>query len=293
MFTQSKRNCPAGTAFTEIFLSAIILLAVPPARAGEESGKPDTLRPASPNQAAETNENRYRPLACLAAGGGLAFALDGEIRTLSQKSWLHGHAADDFFDVIEPLGRDGPYYYFASAMVAQGLIFENQKSVRAGGELAVGMFAAQGVTWAVKHAFGRKRPYEVESPYVFFKGGNGFYSGHAATAFTAATILSLNYPRQNLGFLGIDCDFPLVPAIAYSLAGMVAAQRLYSNVHWSSDVYFGALAGYAVGRLTVYLGEKVDIRIFCLTPGGRPGPAVGVRFLNDKKSVIARSGTHS
>lgn len=250
----------------------------PVAEAGQNMDRSDTLRTTSQNQQVRSNKKRCIKYGLLAAGGGLAFAFDRDIRTFSQKSYLHGSTADDFFKGIEHLGGYQLYFYGSALFLGHGLFFRNDKSFRTGGELAAGLIAAQGVTWGFKHAFGRKRPYQTDSPYQFFKGGNSFYSGHAVSAFTAATVISLNYPRQDLGFIGIDRDIPLVPVVAYSLAGMVVAQRLYSNVHWSSDVYVGAVAGYAIGRLTVHFAEKTDIHVFSLTPGGRPGLAVGVRF---------------
>lgn len=248
------------------------------AEAGQNADQSDTFRTAHKNQQVQNHKKRYIEYSLLAAGGGLAFAFDGDIRTFSQKSYLHGSTADDFFKGIEHLGGYQLYFYGSALFLGHGLIFKNDKSFRTGGELAAGLVAAQGVTWGFKHAFGRKRPYQTDSPYQFFKGGTSFYSGHAVSAFTAATVISLNYPRQNLGLIGIDRDIPLVPVAAYSLAGMVVVQRLYSNVHWSSDVYVGAVAGYAIGRLTVHFAEKTNIHVFSLAPGGRPGLAVGMRF---------------
>ncbi len=164
------------------------------------------------------------------------------------------------------------------AFIGYGLIAKNEKSLRTGGELAGVILGGQGITWAVKRTFGRKRPFESDSPYRFFDGGSSFYSGHTITAFTISAIISINYPRQNLAFLGIDREAPLVPIALYSLAGLVGLQRLYSDAHWASDVYAGALAGYGAGRLAVYFGKKLDIGFLTVVRGGAPIVAVSLRF---------------
>ena len=206
----------------------------------------------------------------ITAGGVLAFALDKDFRRVYQKPRLHGRSADSFFEQIENLGNQTPYYFIIPAFLGYGLIARSERSLRTGGELGGGLLGSLALTLGVKKAFGRLRPYESSSPYQFFDGGSSFYSGHTIVAFTAATIISTNYPKQNLGFMGIDRDFPVVPMLLYSAAGTVGVQRLYSDVHWSSDVYIGALAGYGMGKLAVYFGRKIDIGFLGVAPGETP-----------------------
>jgi membrane-associated phospholipid phosphatase len=123
------------------------------------------------------------------------------------------------------------------------------------------------VAEAIKISLGRLRPYQSDSPYRFIKGGRSFYSGDVSVNFALATVISKEFPRQHIGFLGIDRYIPLAPVLLYSVAGLVACQRLYSNNHWVSDVYYGALAGYVSGSLAVHFKNKLHLRGLTLTSG--------------------------
>ena len=138
------------------------------------------------------------------------------------------------------------------------------------GELMAGLAAEAIITEAFKISFGRLRPDQSDSPLKFFKGGRSFFSGDVSTAFTFSTIMAKNYPRQNLGFIGIHHDVPLAPIFVYLAGGLVCLQRLYSNEHWSSDVYFGALDGYAVGSIVYHYGNKMHLKGFTILPGRPP-----------------------
>jgi membrane-associated phospholipid phosphatase len=42
-----------------------------------------------------------------------------------------------------------------------------------------------------------------------------------------------------------------VPLVCYGLATMVGLSRLTEDEHWLSDVFVGAVVGYAVGKMVV------------------------------------------
>ncbi len=214
--------------------------------------------------------HRAAPYALLVAGGGLLFPLDRDVNCQFYKGSMRGQAADDFSLFIRQFGMSGPYLISIPLLAGHGLIFKNEKSYFVAGELAGGLLVGTAVTLGVKKAFGRERPYQTDSPFRFFKGGSSFYSGHSITAWTFATVISKNYPRQNLGFLGIRGEAPIIPVLMYSAASLVCVQRLYSHNHWASDVYYGALAGYVTGSAAVYLGNKFrrdHLRIGFAQPG--------------------------
>jgi undecaprenyl-diphosphatase len=114
--------------------------------------------------------------------------------------------------------------------------------VRRRWELFVFVVAADAVAQLLasllKDVFDRRRPplvYPEPRPLVHDPATPSFPSGHAATSFACATMLSLAFPRATPGF------FVLAAAIAYS--------RVYVGVHWPADVIAGALLGVVVAAV--------------------------------------------
>jgi len=93
---------------------------------------------------------------------------------------------------------------------------------------------------AFKVFVGRARPREGKGAYEFeFNSGTSLPSGHAATVMQLATILS-HY-----------ADWWPASVVLYTIAGSVCYQRVESEEHWPSDVWFGAMSGAAVARLVI------------------------------------------
>jgi len=85
--------------------------------------------------------------------------------------------------------------------------------------------------------YGIERPparYAHPDALVAAPGGSSFPSGHTATSFACATVLSFFVPRAAPAF------YLLALAIGYS--------RIYVGVHWPLDVLGGAVLGVAVGQ---------------------------------------------
>jgi undecaprenyl-diphosphatase len=105
--------------------------------------------------------------------------------------------------------------------------------------------AADGVGYLLREAIGRKRPPEIyprPKPLVHEPHSGSFPSGHAATAFACATVLTLALPRYAVPL------FLLAVAIAFS--------RVYVGVHYPLDVVGGAFLGTLIGALLVFLGRR-------------------------------------
>ena len=84
----------------------------------------------------------------------------------------------------------------------------------------------------LKELIDRPRPFRSvpsADPLVGYTVGDSFPSGHAATSFAGAVVLSLFFVRLAPAF------FPLAAAIAFS--------RIYVGVHYPADVVGGAAIG--------------------------------------------------
>jgi undecaprenyl-diphosphatase len=106
------------------------------------------------------------------------------------------------------------------------------------GVLAVTVIAvalADLTAMGLKAVFDRERPslrYAEPEPLVTTAHDHSFPSGHAATSFAAASVLTFAFPR-------------LGPALSL-LASAVAFSRVYVGVHYPLDVIGGALLGVLV-----------------------------------------------
>ena len=99
---------------------------------------------------------------------------------------------------------------------------------------------------ALKAIVDRPRPFfRYPEPKVLVPRPHdaSFPSGHAATSFAAATILSFAFPKAAPAFL--------------VLAGAVAYSRVYVGVHYPLDVSAGAALGAAVA---IALRQLVKVR---------------------------------
>ncbi len=225
--------------------------------------------------------HNYGPWIIASAAGASLFAFDKDIKTYSQRRPLHTAGSDNFFKPFHKVGQGWEYAIAIPLFAGHGLICKKNKSMVVAGELVTALAAQVTITQLFKLSFGRLRPFQNNSPSKFFKGGRSFFSGDASTAFTFATIVSKNFPSQKLDIIGIHCKLPLVPIILYSTAGMVGVQRIYSDQHWSSDVYYGMLAGYAVGSIAVHYGRRVHLKGFAIVPGRPPMMMASFTLINE------------
>lgn len=108
---------------------------------------------------------------------------------------------------------------------------------------------------AIKLVSRRLRPINVAEKHdlsgTFFQShvsvfgkGSSFPSGHAAGAFSIATVIARRYR-----------DHRWVPWVAYTAALAVSFSRVPTLSHFPSDVFLGAALGYTTARYAVLRGE--------------------------------------
>lgn len=136
-----------------------------------------------------------------------------------------------------------------------GVLFKSKKARKTGELSFMSLIHAGVVVQLVKHLTGRKRPEAApvgedhwEGPAGFFKRYknhrdmyyDAFFSGHTVTAWSVATVIAKMYNRSFI-----------VPALCYSLATLAGLSNVTEDKHWYSDVFVGAVIGYAIGRFVV------------------------------------------
>ncbi len=105
--------------------------------------------------------------------------------------------------------------------------------------LGIGSLATSGIIIQIlKRVFGRPRPLAILASVHTFGNSfrcSSFPSGHAATVFAAATILSFSYKK--------------FAPLFYLLAFGVGYSRVYLGLHFLSDVIIGGIIGYVISKL--------------------------------------------
>jgi membrane-associated phospholipid phosphatase len=106
------------------------------------------------------------------------------------------------------------------------------------------------VDLGVKAITRRKRPSDVPAGGsfndTFFAGGkspfkgSAFPSGHAAGAFSVATVIAGRYHKHRW-----------VPVVMYGFATAISLSRVTSSAHFPSDVFLGAALGYTITKYEV------------------------------------------
>lgn len=172
------------------------------------------------------------PFLVLSAGLIASDRKTGELlpNTIDQQAWS-GRASE--------IGASYTLAGFTASTWLFGKAIHNDHLSEAG-SLSLQAFAhTQIMIQGLKFVTQRERPLEDDQRGGFFKGGDSFPSGHAASSFAVATVFAYEY-RNHLA----------VPIVAYSLAGVVAASRMGAQRHWVSDIAIGSGIGFLLGRYT-------------------------------------------
>jgi len=107
-------------------------------------------------------------------------------------------------------------------------------------EAFITLTGSQGVVQFFKKTIYRKRPYlDLPNVNTFWKKllkDYSFPSGHTAAGFSIAAIFAFYFPAYSY--------------LIYSLAALVGVSRIYTGMHYPSDVLSGALVGTLFAFIT-------------------------------------------
>lgn len=206
----------------------------------------------------------------LAIVGG-TFALDHSLQSLAQRN--RTQTGQDVAKALETTGSQLPLFAVNAALIAGGVTWQSWGGSSALKETGLISLEAQlftGVAMlALKETVGRARPAEQHGTTSFhpFSGGASFPSSHAAGSFAIAAVLA-------------DRSDPVVGWVAYAVATAVAASRVYTNAHFSSDVVAGSLLGWGVGTFLSrqHPANSSDWTISPLAVDHGQGVMIGRRF---------------
>lgn len=117
--------------------------------------------------------------------------------------------------------------------------------------LALSELTTAGVTQGLKYLVKRPRPFRtLNSVYISdtsaIEGSYSFPSGHSSASFSIATSLTLSYP-----------DEPVLIAGLYTYAVITSLGRIYSGVHYPTDVFAGMVIGAGSAALIYSLRKPI------------------------------------
>jgi membrane-associated phospholipid phosphatase len=148
-----------------------------------------------------------------------------------------------------------------SGFAAYSLIANDIGTRKIAYEIGQASLYAGALSFVLKLAIGRSRPYLNEgahsfSPFasIFNQDNKSIPSGHSTVAFILSTVLSRNVKS------------PVFKALAYLPAVLTLISRVYQDQHWASDAFAGAALGYFVATWVVDHHENNSISILGMSP---------------------------
>jgi membrane-associated phospholipid phosphatase len=146
-----------------------------------------------------------------------------------------------------------------AAFYAVGLVRKDTYATHTSLLVGEAVADAEILSWVLKNATGRRRPYDVppggnysdtwfETYHPALRVDGGFPSGHAIAAFSVATIFARRYGGNHRW----------VPWLAYGAATTVGFSRVSLQAHFPTDVFAGAAFGYIISRYVAMRGREPE-----------------------------------
>jgi membrane-associated phospholipid phosphatase len=175
--------------------------------------------------------------------------MDDDFRKFVQRN--RSYSTDKISEIVTPLGGKRGDNLIIGTFVLSGFVFKNKKLKDTGLYCFESLILAEGITISLKYLVGRSRPFADKGAFSFnslhFPSpgySQSFPSGHVTSAFSLASTITEQYHQK------------IVLFASYSLAVAVAYSRLNADVHFLSDVFFGACVGYFVGKFMVRFNQN-------------------------------------
>ncbi len=166
----------------------------------------------------------------------------------------HASNLDDINDAFDPYISTGEVVAIPAALMTAGYMRHDSYEVSTALMCGDAYADSAMVDLALKAITRRQRPSDVApgAPFTntFFNGGksplkgSSFPSGHAAGAFSVATVVADRYRNHRW-----------VPWAVYSFATVISLSRVTTSAHFPSDVFLGGALGYAITRYQVLRPE--------------------------------------
>jgi undecaprenyl-diphosphatase len=201
----------------------------------DQLGLPGDLHPKQREYLRQAVLKRMKPLDALDAELFLA------VNHLPHNRWLNG-----FFRFFTFTFSAGLGWY---VLMMRAILVDQRKGIRALRHTILPLsIASILVEYPIKAFFRRSRPFIdfIQAIVIGKKPGSwSFPSGHSATSFAGAWLLSRDYPRQRPFF--------------FLLATLVSFSRIYLGDHYPGDVVSGALSGMTIAEI-VRRVQRVVVR---------------------------------
>ena len=162
----------------------------------------------------------------------------------------HAKNLDHLNDTFDPSITTAEIIAIPTALLITGYARQDRYQVGTAILAAEAYADSAVVDLAVKAISRRQRPADVAAGgdfhNTFFNGGkspfkgSSFPSGHAAGAFSVATVIASRYHNHRW-----------VPLVIYGMAGAISFSRITTSAHFPSDVFLGAALGYTITRFEV------------------------------------------
>ena len=140
-----------------------------------------------------------------------------------------------------------------TAMGIYALIQKDQPLLKDAIYIGTTVIEALGITYGLKYAFDRQRPYEKYPDRIHPiepEDSPSFPSGHTTAAFSLATSLSITYPKW----------YVIAPSAVWACG--VGLARINQGVHYPSDVLTGAAIGIGCAFVNVYVNRWLNKILF-------------------------------